>query len=113
MNSMHFVGQLTGYLVLFLIVGFFLILFFLARKSARARSSSFSEADYVLHGASIIHDGHGYYPDWCAMMLREFDESATPYLERWFEAANFVAKHPQEEWRDAARKALREEPEHK
>lgn len=87
---------------------FFALIFLLVvRKSASGiTESALTEADYIVFGASIIDEGHAYYPDWCAFMLREFDDPIKPNLERWFQGAKYVVNHPREDWTTAAKSFL-------
>ena len=52
----------------------------------------------ILYGVTLINDGFEYYPDWCGMMLREFDESIKTNLEHDYGLAKSIARHPRDQW---------------
>ena len=69
----------------------------IGRKSGTAQPLG-PGASHVYYGATLIDDGYAYYPDWCAMMLREFDESIDSRLEQYFDVAKSIAEQPRDQW---------------
>jgi len=65
-----------------------------------------SNEDMLQYGATLVKDGHAYFPDWSAMMLREYDDLTDAKLERFFEFANTVAESPETEWHQRIREQL-------
>ena len=55
-------------------------------------------ADHLLYGVTLIDDGYEYYSDWCAMMLREFDDAIEPALEHGHAVAVNIAENPRDQW---------------
>ena len=95
--------------VLVLVISFVLW----ARRAARLSSLDSDQdseyvttQEYIMFGASLMSDGWHHFPDWCASMLREFDESIEPELENYFTASKFVSKHPSDQWSLIAERRL-------
>lgn len=66
--------------------------------TAGANYSSVDALECVHYGATLLKDGYGYYPDWCKLMLRQFDESIGPNLQTYFQLAREVAEQPYSQW---------------
>lgn len=67
-----------------------------------------TDEDVVYYASSLISDGHAYFPDWSVMMCREYDHLNDGDLQRLFDRANDVAKHPKPEWHRKIRESLTE-----
>lgn len=90
------------------VIAIFLILFFVgftvfsatSRKSGTATTGErySPSTDHILYGATLIDDGYAYYPDWCAMMLREFDESIESKMQQYYGIAKSIAEQPHDQW---------------
>lgn len=71
------------------------------------RSPFDRDAQFIYYGATLMDEDSGYRPDWKAAMLREFGDEVEPDLDRLFDMARDVTRHPREEWMAQIRKYSR------
>ncbi len=93
----NFLGQLVAFISVVLIIC-------LVVKKSRESSTSETRPQidpaqtHIIYGASLINDGYEYFPDWGALMIREFDDRINPDLQRYFDAAKSIAEQPRDKW---------------
>ncbi len=95
----NFAGAVFG-----IVVGLLAVCFAIIRaKSLKSGTAATGQqttprTGHVFYGVTLINDGYEYYPDWCAMMLREFDVSIKSKLEHDYGLAKSIARHPRDQW---------------